>query len=63
MEIILLESIRKLGNIGEVVKVKDGYGRNFLIKHGKALRANKGNIELVKKRKMKLIKKTLRKRK
>ena len=51
MEIILLESIRKLGNIGEVVKVKDGYGRNFLIKHGKALRANKENIALVNKKK------------
>ena len=63
MEIILLESIRKLGNIGEVVKVKDGYGRNFLIKHGKALRANKENIELVKKKKDEINKKNLEKKK
>ena len=37
MQIILLEDIRNLGKIGEVVKVKDGYGRNFLLKLGKAL--------------------------
>ena len=35
MQIILLEDIRNLGKIGEVVKVKDGYGRNFLLKTGK----------------------------
>ena len=63
MEIILLESIRKLGNIGEVVKVKDGYGINFLIKHGKALRANKENIALVKKKKDEINKKNLEKKK
>ena len=43
MEVILLENIRNLGKIGEVVKVKDGYGRNFLIKTGKALRADDEN--------------------
>ena len=37
MQIILLEKIRNLGDIGQVVKVKDGYGRNYLIKFGKAL--------------------------
>ena len=41
MEIILLEKIRNLGDVGQVVNVKDGYGRNFLIKFGKALRADK----------------------
>ena len=39
MEIVLLENIKNVGQIGEVVKVKNGYGRNFLIKFGKALRA------------------------
>ena len=50
MEIILLEKIRNLGDIGQVVNVKDGYGRNFLIKFGKALRADKKNIEIIKNR-------------
>ena len=59
MEIILLESIRKLGNIGEVVKVKDGYGRNFLLKTGKALRADKSNIEFVNKKKDEINKKNI----
>jgi large subunit ribosomal protein L9 len=40
MEIILLERIEKLGAIGDVVKVKNGYARNFLLPNGKALRAN-----------------------
>ena len=43
-EIILLEDIRNLGNTGQIVKVKDGYGRNFLLKTGKALRLNKENL-------------------
>ena len=43
MEIILLENIIKLGNIGDKVKVKNGYGRNYLLKKGKALRFNKEN--------------------
>ena len=47
MEIILLENIFKLGNIGDRVKVKNGYGRNYLLKNGKALRFNnKKNIEI-----------------
>ncbi len=57
MEIILLENILNLGNIGDKVKVKDGYGRNFLLKQGKALRFNKENQELVDKQKDKLNKK------
>ena len=40
MEIILLERVEKLGQMGDVVKVKPGYARNFLLPQGKALRAN-----------------------
>ena len=43
MEIILLERIEKLGSIGDVVSVKDGYARNFLLPNKKALRANEAN--------------------
>jgi large subunit ribosomal protein L9 len=43
MEVILLERIEKLGTIGDVVKVKNGYARNFLLPNGKALRANESN--------------------
>ena len=57
MEIILLENIQNLGNIGDKVKVKDGYGRNFLLKQGKALRFNKENQKLVDNQKDKLNKK------
>jgi large subunit ribosomal protein L9 len=54
MEIVLLENIKNLGQIGEIVKVKNGYGRNFLIKFGKALRASKENIDIVNKKKTEL---------
>ena len=47
MEVVLLENIKNLGNIGDVVNVKRGHGRNFLIKYGKALQASKTNIDLV----------------
>ena len=57
MEIILLENILNLGSIGDKVKVKNGYGRNFLLKQGKALRFNKENEELVNKKKDELKKK------
>ena len=57
MEIILLENIIKLGKIGDTVKVKNGYGRNFLLKNGKALRASKENLDLVNKKKIELNKK------
>jgi len=57
MEIILLENILNLGNIGDKVKVKNGYGRNFLLKQGKALRFNEENQELVNKKKNELNKK------
>jgi large subunit ribosomal protein L9 len=43
MEVILLEKIANLGELGQVVKVKDGYARNFLIPHGKAKRATEEN--------------------
>jgi len=45
MDVILLERIAKLGQMGDVVRVKDGYARNFLLPQGKALRANKANME------------------
>jgi len=46
MEVILLERVGRLGTVGEVVKVKDGYARNFLLPQQKALRATKGNKEV-----------------
>lgn len=45
MEVILLERVAKLGQMGEVVRVKDGFARNFLLPRGKALRATKDNRE------------------
>ena len=59
MEIILLENIINLGNIGDKVSVKNGYGRNYLLKNGKALRFNKENLELVNKKKDELNKKNV----
>ena len=44
MQIILLEKVVNLGNLGDIVKVKDGYARNFLIPQGKAKRANTANL-------------------
>ncbi len=55
MEIILLQKISKLGNIGDTVQVKQGFGRNFLIPSGKALRATKENKEFFQKTKAKLL--------
>ena len=45
MQVILLERVAKLGQMGEVVNVKDGYARNYLLPQGKALRANDSNIK------------------
>tara|TARA_Y100001958_G_scaffold157156_1_gene151527 strand:- start:965 stop:1420 length:456 start_codon:yes stop_codon:yes gene_type:complete len=59
MNIILLENILNLGKIGDKVKVKNGYGRNFLLKYGKALRFNKENQNFVEKKKDELNKKNL----
>ena len=59
MEIILLENIHNLGHIGDKVTVKNGYGRNFLLRQGKALRFSKENQELVSKQKDILNKKNI----
>ena len=59
MQLILLENIKNLGQIGDVVNVKRGYGRNFLVKYGKALKASKENIDLVNKKKAELNEKNL----
>jgi len=45
MQVILMEKVHNLGNLGDVVKVKDGYARNFLIPHGKAKRATEANLK------------------
>ncbi len=45
MQVILLQRVAKLGQMGEVVNVKDGYGRNYLLPQGKALRANAANVK------------------
>lgn len=50
MEVILLENIRRLGKLGETVKIKDGFGRNFLLPRGKALRANDANKKVFEER-------------
>jgi large subunit ribosomal protein L9 len=55
MEIILLQKINKLGNMGDTVKVKPGFGRNFLIPSGKALRATKENKDFFENTKAKLL--------
>ena len=54
MEVILLENIKSLGKIGDVVDVKRGHGRNYLIKYGKALKVSDSNINLVNKKKAEL---------
>ncbi|MEW6688290.1 MAG: 50S ribosomal protein L9 [Pseudomonadota bacterium] len=45
MQVILMEKVANLGNLGDVVKVKDGYARNYLIPHGKAKRATEENLK------------------
>ena len=59
MEIILLENIINLGNIGDKVIVKPGYGRNYLLKNGKALRFSEKNLDHVSKIKDQLNKKNI----
>ena len=51
MQVILLERVAKLGQMGEVVKVKEGFARNFLLPQGKALRASQANIDAFEARK------------
>ena len=62
MEVILLENLINLGNIGDKVVVKNGYGRNFLLKYGKAVRFSKENEELVNKKEDELNKKNIEKK-
>ena len=57
MKVILLENIKKIGSIGEIIDVKRGYARNFLIANKKALYASKDNISQVEKLKSELSKK------
>jgi large subunit ribosomal protein L9 len=54
MQIILLEKVRNLGDVGHQVNVKNGYGRNYLIPQGKAVPANKANIEYFKQKRAEL---------
>ena len=54
MQIILLEKVINLGTLGDVVRVKDGYARNFLIPQGKAKRANTANLADFEKRRVEL---------
>ena len=54
MQIILLEKIANVGNLGDVVKVKDGYARNFLIPQGKAKRATPENLQAIEARRAEL---------
>tara|TARA_B100001741_G_C16487100_1_gene567799 strand:+ start:264 stop:722 length:459 start_codon:yes stop_codon:yes gene_type:complete len=63
MKIVLLENLRKLGNIGEIINVKRGYARNFLIPQNKALFASEKNIKEVQKIKSDLNKKDQEKKK
>ena len=57
MKVILLENLKKVGSIGEIIEVKRGFGRNFLIANKKALYASKENIAQVQKMKIDLSKK------
>jgi large subunit ribosomal protein L9 len=54
MQVILMEKLANLGNLGDVVKVKDGYARNYLIPHGKAKRATEANIKAFEVRRVEL---------
>ena len=63
MKVVLLENIRKVGSIGEIIDVKRGYARNFLISKNKALFASKENIKEVEKIKTELSKKDQEKKK
>lgn len=54
MQIILLEKIANVGSLGDVVKVRDGYARNFLIPHGKAKRATPANLQAIEARRAEL---------
>ncbi len=51
MKVVLLENVKNVGNKGDIVEVKDGYGRNFLIKNKKGVIGSKENIEMAQKSK------------
>jgi large subunit ribosomal protein L9 len=57
MDVILLEKVKNLGDLGDTVKVTPGYGRNFLLPQGKALPATPGNVKVFEARKAELLKK------
>jgi large subunit ribosomal protein L9 len=57
MDVILLEKVKNLGDLGDTVKVKAGYGRNFLLPQGKALAATPDNLKVFEARKAELLKK------
>ena len=57
MDVILLEKVKNLGDLGDTVKVKPGYGRNFLLPQGKALPATPANVKVFEARKAELLKK------
>ena len=63
MKVILLENLRKIGSIGDVINVKRGFARNYLISTKKALYASKENIKEVEKIKIELNKKDQEKKK
>lgn len=63
MEIILLERVDKLGQMGEVVRVRDGFARNYLLPQGKALRASKANMARFEKERVQLEARNLEQRK
>jgi large subunit ribosomal protein L9 len=54
MQVILMEKVANLGELGDVVKVKDGFARNFLIPHGKAKRATEANLKAFESRRAEL---------
>ena len=62
MQIILMERVAKLGQMGDVVNVKQGYARNFLIPSGKALRASEANIARFESQKREKLRRTRKKR-
>ena len=57
MQVILLDKIAKLGDLGDSVKVKAGYGRNYLLPKGKAMLATKENLAIIEEQKAELVKK------
>ena len=63
MQVVLLERVEKLGQIGDVVKVKDGFARNFLLPKKKALRATKSNMEIFETQRVQLEARNLEQRK